>query len=789
MEGLMLLATCVFVPLWCQVLGTTSQEELTQDVPLLHPWRHHMAGAQRFRRAWVIPTISVSENLKNIPSQVVQIKSDKQYLGSVIYSIKGPGVDEEPKGFFNINKTTGIVYLNAVLDREKIERFKLRAFALDSDGVPLEDPTDLEIVVLDQNDNRPVFSQAVFKGYILENAIPGTLVMRVIATDADDVTTDNAQLKYSIVQQESPEMFSINQDTGEIRTVQVGLDRESVGSYNLTVQVADMMGEGLANSARVVISIGDLNDNAPEFTQSEFLLEVPEQTSGVDIGRVSVTDRDLRGSPNWLVQFSITAGDPQGAFAIHTDPQTNEGILSVVKPLDHEGTAMYNLTVSVQNEAQLLPSVPRTSRSKAGVTVIVKNLNEPPVFLENPMMARVKEGSPPGSDVAVYAAVDPDSGLAQDIRYSLVSDPANWLLLDSQTGKIWTTFTMDPKSPFLQGGWYTALIRATDNAAPPLSATGTLSVEVVELNDHAPVLQQLSVELCSDPRLGRGVLLSATDEDLPPQAHPFHYQLDESSRAWTLNWSVSDLNGTHAMLELLTEVEPGLHPLPLLVSDSGDPPLAQLYVLNVTVCQCDAVGICSGSAASLFSSGAGLSLTALIIIMSSIALLLVLILLLLMFRCNSRNAANKGLLSESEDDVRDNVFNYNEQGGGEEDQDAYDMNRLRNPSMPVPPSPRLKPPIRRDAPYSQTLPRYPRRPSDRPSDIADFIHDGLRAADSDPSVPPYDTALIYDYEGEGSVAGTLSSILSSEGDPNQDYDYLEDWGPRFRRLADLYGHE
>lgn len=43
--------------------------------------------------------------------------------------------------------------------------------------------------------------------------------------------------------------------------------------------------------------------------------------------------------------------------------------------------------------------------------------------------------------------------------------------------------------------------------------------------------------------------------------------------------------------------------------------------------------------------------------------------------------------------------------------------------MPVPPSPRLKPPIRRDAPYSQTLPRYPRRPTDRPSDFADFIHD------------------------------------------------------------------
>ncbi|XP_073439592.1 cadherin-15 isoform X1 [Dendrobates tinctorius] len=771
-----------------QVISATQDEE----VGVLHPW-HQLFKAigemQRSKRAWVIPTISVSENLKSIPSQIVQIKSDKQYQSSVIYSIKGPGVDEEPKGIFTINKTTGIVYLNAVLDREKIDRFKLRAFALDSDGAPLEDPTDLEIVVLDQNDNRPVFSQALFKGYVLENAIPGTLVMRVIASDADDANTDNAQLKYAIVHQDSPEMFSIHQDTGEIRTVQVGLDRELVASYNLTVQVADMMGDGLSSTASAVISIGDLNDNAPLFTQEEFVMDVLEERSGLDVGRVSVTDRDLRGSPNWMVKYSIISGDPQGAFSICTDTQTNEGILSLVKPLDHEANAMHNLTVFAENEAPLLPSVPRTSRSRARIKVIVKNLNEPPVFTENPMMVRVKERIDPGNVIGIFTAKDPDVSLSQDIRYSLVSDPANWLLVDVQSGQIGTRYSMDRKSPFLERGWYTALITASDNAVPPLSSTGTLSVEVIELNDHAPALWQHSAELCSSPHHGQGILLSATDEDMPPQSHPFHFQLDQSSIALTRNWSISDVNGTHAMLELLSEVEEGAYTLPLLVSDSGDPPLAQLHMLNVSVCRCDAVGICRGSAAALFSSGAGISLSALIIILSSVALLLVLALLLLLFRCTASSTAQKGLLCESEDDIRDNIFNYNEQGGGEEDQEAYDMNRLRNPAMAVPPSPRFKPPIRRDAPYSQTLPRYPRRPLDRPSDIADFIQDGLQTADSDLSVPPYDTALIYDYEGEGSVAGTLSSILSSEEDSDQDYDHLQEWGPRFRRLADMYGKQ
>uniref|UniRef100_A0A8C5MXW5 Cadherin-15 n=1 Tax=Leptobrachium leishanense TaxID=445787 RepID=A0A8C5MXW5_9ANUR len=719
-----------------------------------------------------------------------QIKSDKQHLGSVIYSIKGAGVDEEPKGIFNINKKTGAVYLNAVLDREKTERFKLRAFAVDSGGVTLEEPTDLEIVVIDQNDNPPVFSQEVFEGRVPEGAIPGTLVMTIKATDEDDPETDNAELRYSITKQDAPEMFSINQETGEIRTVQVGLDREVVDSYNLTVQVADMMGKGLVGTAKAVVHISDINDNPPEFTQDEFLLEVSEHSAGLEIGRLSVIDKDLRGTPNWKVKYSITEGDPQGSFAIHTDPQTNEGVLSITKPLDHEEKELHQLIVSAENEAPLRPSAHRTSRSQTVIIVAVKNVNEPPLFSENPKLVRVNERTPPESEIAVFAAVDPDVVEAQEIRYALLSDPADWLSLDADSGRIWTRYTLDRRSPFLRGGWYTALITATDNATPPLSATGTLSVEVLEVNDHAPVLWQYSRELCNRPQPGHGVFLSATDEDMVPQAYPFHFQLDPAFTDLMLNWSITHINSTHALLELLSEVPEGVYVLPLVVSDSGEPPLAQMQLLNVSVCRCDAVGSCQGSAAALLGSGAGISLSALLIILSSIALLLCEYNWALRTRVGgSLSPGHKGLLSDSEDDVRDNIFNYNEQGGGEEDQDAYDMNRLRNPTMPVPPSPRLKPPIRRDAPYNQTLPRYPRRPTNRPSDIADFIQDGLQAADSDPSIPPYDTALIYDYEGEGSVAGTLSSILSVEEDSDQEYDYLQDWGPRFNRLADMYGNQ
>eukprot|EP00069_Balaena_mysticetus_P022468 bmy_14306T0 len=296
----------------------------------LYPWRRVPAPG-RVRRAWVIPPISVSENHKRLPFPLVQIKSDKQQLGSIIYSIQGPGVDEEPRGVFSIDKFTGKVSLNAMLDREKTDRFRLRAFALDLGGSTLEEPTDLEIVVVDQNDNRPVFRQEVFTGQVLEGAVPGTYVTRAEATDADDPETDNAALRYSILEQGGPQLFSIDPHTGEIRTVQVGLDREVVAVYNLTLQVADMSGDGLTATASAIITLEDVNDNAPEFTRDQFFLEATEAVSGVDVGRLEVEDRDLPGSPNWVARFTILEGDPDGQFAIRTDPRTNEGVLSVVK--------------------------------------------------------------------------------------------------------------------------------------------------------------------------------------------------------------------------------------------------------------------------------------------------------------------------------------------------------------------------------------------------------------------------------------------------------------------------
>lgn len=75
---------------------------------------------------------------------------------------------------------------------------------------------------------------------------------------------------------------------------------------------------------------------------------------------------------------------------------------------------------------------------------------------------------------------------------------------------------------------------------PPLTATGTLSIEVLEVNDHAPSLFPTTGSLC---RGGAGLVLSAADEDLAPHAGPFRFHLGPSSAH---NWTLSHPNGNWA---------------------------------------------------------------------------------------------------------------------------------------------------------------------------------------------------------------------------------------------------
>ncbi|MBZ3875014.1 Cadherin-4 [Sciurus carolinensis] len=669
--------------------------------------------------------------------------------------------------------------------------FWLRAHAVDMNGNKVENPIDLYIYVIDMNDNRPEFLNQVYNGSVDEGSKPGTYVMTVTANDADDSATANGMVRYRIVtqtpQSPSQNMFTINSETGDIVTVAAGLDREKVQQYTVIVQATDMEGNlnyGLSNTATAIITVTDVNDNPPEFTTSTFAGEVPENRVETVVANLTVMDRDQPHSANWNAVYRIISGDPSGHFSVRTDPVTNEGMVTVVKAADYELNRAFMLTVMVSNQAALASGIQMSFQSTAGVTISVTDVNEAPYFPSNHKLIRLEEGVPAGTVLTTFSAVDPDRFMQQAVRYSKLSDPANWLHINASNGQVTTAAVLDRESLYIRNNVYEATFLAADNGMPPASGTGTLQIYLIDINDNAPELLPTEAQVCEKPGLS-AINITAADADVDPNVGPYVFELPFVPATVRKNWTITRLNGDHAQLGLrILYLEAGVYDVPVTVTDSGNPPLSNTSVIKVKVCPCDENGDCTAAGAV---AAAGLGTGAMVAILLCIVILLTMVLLFVVWmKRREKERHTKQLLIDPEDDVRDNILKYDEEGGGEEDQD-YDLSQLQQPEAMEHVLSKA-PGVRRvDERPVGAEPQYPVRPVvPHPGDIGDFITEGLRAADNDPTAPPYDSLLVFDYEGSGSPAGSVSSLgSSSSGD--QDYDYLNDWGPRFRKLADMYG--
>uniref|UniRef100_A0A8C8EG27 Cadherin 1 n=1 Tax=Otus sunia TaxID=257818 RepID=A0A8C8EG27_9STRI len=729
------------------------------------------AAPRRQKRDWVIPPIKVPENERGpFPKKLVQIKSNRDRDSKIFYSITGQGADAPPEGVFTIEKESGWMKVTQPLDREHIDKYHLFSHAVSENGKPVEEPMEIIVTVTDQNDNKPQFTREVFRGSVPEGALPGTSVMQVTATDADDaVETYNGVIAYSILSQEPrephPHMFTINKATGTLSVIASGLDRERVREYTLTVQAADLDGEGLTTTALAMIEIADVNDNAPEFDPKTYEAAVPENEAGREVARLTITDLDEPSTPAWRAVYSILRGNEGSAFAIATDPNSNEGVLRTAKGLDYEAKKQFVLHVAVANEAPFAVKLPTAT---ATVTVNVEDVNEAPVFDPLVRVAQVPEDVPPGQTLASCTAQDPDKAQGQRIKYLVGHDPAGWLAVHPENGLVTARDHLDRESPFTKNSTYTTMLLAVDDGSPPATGTGTLLLTLLDVNDHGPEAEPRDITVCN--RSPQPQVLTVTDRDLPPNTGPFRAELSHGSGA---SWAaeVGD-EGDTVILRLVAPLEPDLYSVYLRLLDRAGK--AQLTVITARVCDCE--GPAQGCPQRPQpATGLPFVLAAL---GALLALLLILLLLLLFMR---RRKVTKEPLLLPEDDTRDNVFYYGEEGGGEEDQD-YDLRQLHR-GLDARPEVLLRNDV---APTLLPAPQYRPRPAN-PDDIGTFIEENLKAADTDPTAPPYDSLLVFDYEGSGSEATSLSSLNSSASDRDQDYDYLNDWGSRFKKLADLYG--
>ncbi|NXG71502.1 CAD13 protein, partial [Baryphthengus martii] len=551
-------------------------------------------GIPRQKRAILATPILIPENQRPpFPRSVGKVISSEGAEGAK-FRLSGKGVDQDPRGIFRINEISGDVSVTRALDREAIANYELEVEVTDMSGKTIDGPVRLDISVIDQNDNRPMFKEGPYIGHVMEGSATGTTVMRMTAFDADDSSTDNALLRYNILKQTptkpSPNMFYIDPEKGDIVTVvsPVLLDRETMETpkYELVIEAKDMGGldVGLTGTATATILIDDKNDHPPEFTKKEFQATVKEGVTGV-IVNLTVGDRDDPATGAWRAVYTIINGNPGQSFEIHTNPQTNEGMLSVVKPLDYEISAFHTLLIKVENEDPLIPDIAYGPSSTATVQITVEDVNEGPVFHPNPMAVTKQENIPIGSVVLTVNATDPDTLQHQTIRYSVYKDPAGWLEIHPTNGTIGTIAILDRESPYVHNNIYTALFLAIDSGNPPATGTGTLHITLEDVNDNVPSLYPTLAKVCDDAKDLRVVVLGASDKDLHPNTDPFKFELSKQSGPEKL-WRITKLNNTHAQVILLQNLKKANYNIPISVTDSGKPPLTNNTELKLQVCSC-----------------------------------------------------------------------------------------------------------------------------------------------------------------------------------------------------------
>ncbi|XP_054646439.1 cadherin-24-like [Dunckerocampus dactyliophorus] len=610
--------------------------------------------------------------------------------GHTKYTLEGEGVGS----VFVIDSNTGNIHVTKSLDREEKDQYRLIATATDRlTGRALEPSSEFIIRVQDINDNPPVFPGEPYVATVPEMAHIGTSIIQVTARDADDPAYGNsAQLVYAIT--EGHDYFSVDPQTGVLRTAMPNMDREAQEEYLVVLQAKDMGGHlgGLSGTTTVTVRLSDVNDNPPHFRRSAWSFSVSELAApGVEVGRLTATDADV--GENALLEFSIL--DAEEAQTFNISSKEREAVIVLNKLLDYEARNSYSFTVEVVNplvDPRYLKKGP--FKDQAMVRVMVLNADEPPRFSQAWYHMDVSENCPPVCSVGRVHAVDPDTGQSGNIRYSIdpQSDPEALFRIASDTGFISAVTELDRE----QEQWHNITVMATQRDNPNLVSRVVVAVETLDQNDNAPELdRQYATSVCDSSAPGQVVqVLRAVDRDPGGQDGPVHFSIPpESSSA--LNVSIREGGGVTASLVLRSALEPlpgyssSLVTLyvPVVLRD-GASGLANTGTVTVTICPCLRGGmrtetkarerrwerraVCRPAPSA--SPSLVFSLVTLMALLACVTTLLVVCALSLSLRHHKRDAHS----ASEEDDVRENIISYDDEGGGEADTAAFDMAALQS---------------------------------------------------------------------------------------------------------------
>ncbi|XP_077988357.1 cadherin-23-like [Glandiceps talaboti] len=424
----------------------------------------------------------------------------------------------DPSGQFNVDSNTAeLLVSNVGLDREVEDSYILEIEGEDGGTPTLTGTATVTITITDVNDNTPMIVPPSYTKTISEDAVKGTSVFNVEATDDD--LKENGRVEYTISSGNDLGHFAIDIDTGLVFVNDV-LDRESLGTYNLVVTVSDNGSPALEATADVTIILSDINDESPVFTEITYPFDVVENSAaGTVVGTIEATDSDL--GTNAELTYYIIGGELSDHFTIDAD---SGDIFASSSTINRESYDYYTLFCKVLDRGD--PAL--FAETTVYVTVLDDNDNSPVFELEE-YAIYLEENSPAGTSVITVKATDDDYGTNADVEYSIPSTETlahEYFEIHPISGKITLTSAIDSEVyPIMEFSLY------AEDTGLPTNRSGTALVKVynTNVNDNKPVFspQFYSGELSYSNFLGVTIVtVTATDADADQS---ITYQLVEES--------------------------------------------------------------------------------------------------------------------------------------------------------------------------------------------------------------------------------------------------------------------
>ncbi|XP_064581319.1 protocadherin gamma-A10-like [Zonotrichia leucophrys gambelii] len=484
----------------------------------------------------------------------------------------GPGGDQRPE-----------LVLAKALDREEAAFHELVLRAMDGGDPARTGTARIRVTVVDANDNAPVFSQAEYTVRVPEDVPVGSVLVAVTATDSDEGLNGQVKYRFHKISDRASELFNLDSETGEI-TVKDDLDFEEISSHELEVQAHD--GGELSDTAKVVITVTDVNDNVPKISVRSALNEISEDAPPETVvALLHVQDRD--SGANGEVRCSLDKDVP---FRLEKSYEDYYRVVTA-RELDREQVSEYNVTVRAADGGS--PSL----QSSAVLALRVLDVNDnAPVFAEERYSARLAENNAAGALVLTVRATDADWGQNARVRYRLAEGRvrgaplSSYVSVQAETGALYALRSLD----YEQLRELQLCVRAEDGGAPALSSNVSVRLQIVDENDNAP--QVLYPPAAAAAAAWSGVELAPRRSEAGALvAKVVAVDADAGQNAW-LSYELAKATepglfrvGLHSG-EVRTARSPlardaARHSLVVLVRDHGRPALSATATLSVVLAE------------------------------------------------------------------------------------------------------------------------------------------------------------------------------------------------------------